>query len=74
MIEQLRLKPPSRKAHENYKLPFHSLAASLASAATGIRHIGPMAQDFHAVFGVGADEKAIATLDESGVVLAAIRR
>ena len=38
-----------------------------------IRHIGPMAQDFYAAFNVGEDEKHIATLDESGVALAAIQ-
>jgi hypothetical protein len=38
-----------------------------------IRHIGPMAQDFHAAFGVGNDDKTIATLDEAGVALAGIQ-
>jgi hypothetical protein len=38
-----------------------------------IRHIGPMAQDFHAVFGVGEDDKHITTVDEGGVALAAIQ-
>jgi len=37
------------------------------------RHIGPMAQDFHAAFGVGIDEKHIATVDADGVALAAIQ-
>jgi hypothetical protein len=37
------------------------------------RHIGPMAQDFHAAFGFGADEKHIATIDADGVALAAIQ-
>ena len=38
------------------------------------RHIGPMAQDFHAIFGLnGEDDKHIATLDENGVALAAIQ-
>ena len=38
------------------------------------KHIGPMAQDFHATFGLnGADDKHIATVDESGVALAAIQ-
>jgi hypothetical protein len=37
------------------------------------RHIGPMAQDFWALFGVGIDEKHIATVDEEGVALAAIQ-
>jgi hypothetical protein len=37
-------------------------------------HLGPMAQDFHASFGLnGADDTHIATLDEEGVALAAIQ-
>lgn len=37
-------------------------------------HIGPMAQDFHAAFGLnGADDKHIATVDADGVALAAIQ-
>jgi hypothetical protein len=38
-----------------------------------VRHIGPTAQDFHAAFGLGLDDKHIATLDEAGVALAAIQ-
>jgi hypothetical protein len=38
-----------------------------------VRHIGPMAQDFHAAFKVGADDKHISTIDEGGVALAAIQ-
>lgn len=37
------------------------------------RHIGPMAQDFHAAFGVGPDDRHIATVDADGVALAAIQ-
>jgi hypothetical protein len=40
---------------------------------TQIRHIGPMAQDFHAAFEVGTDDKHISTTDETGVALAAIQ-
>ena len=36
-------------------------------------HLGPMAQDFHAAFGLGMDNKHIATIDEDGVALAAIQ-
>lgn len=39
----------------------------------GVRHIGPMAQDFMASFGLGIDDKTISTLDEGGVALAAIQ-
>jgi hypothetical protein len=38
-----------------------------------VRHIGPMAQDFAASFGVGPDDKHISAVDESGVALAAIK-
>ncbi|MBI3850308.1 MAG: tail fiber domain-containing protein [Verrucomicrobia bacterium] len=37
------------------------------------RHLGPMAQDFYAAFGVGPDDKHIATVDADGVALAAIQ-
>jgi hypothetical protein len=37
-------------------------------------HIGPMAQDFHAAFGLnGVDDKHISVVDEGGVALAAIQ-
>jgi len=36
-------------------------------------HLGPMAQDFYAAFGVGPDDKHIATVDADGVALAAIQ-
>lgn len=39
----------------------------------GARHIGPMAQDFHAAFGLGNSDKSIAVLDASGVALAAAK-
>ena len=39
----------------------------------GVRHVGPMAQDFHAAFGLGKDERHIATVDADGVALAAIQ-
>ncbi len=38
-----------------------------------IRHIGPVAQDFHAAFGVGEDDKHITTIDGHGVALGAIQ-
>jgi hypothetical protein len=38
-----------------------------------VRHIGPMAQDFTALFGVGADDRHIHPLDGQGVALAAIQ-
>lgn len=38
-----------------------------------LRHMGPTAQDFHAAFGLGVDERTIARVDTSGVSLAAIK-
>ena len=38
-----------------------------------VRHVGPMAQDFHAAFGLGEDDKHISTVDAEGVALAAIQ-
>ena len=43
------------------------------NAPASIRHLGPMAQDFYAAFGIGTDERHIATVDEGGVALAAIQ-
>ena len=38
-----------------------------------IRHMGPMAQDFHAAFGLGDSDTQIVTVDADGVALAAIQ-
>jgi hypothetical protein len=38
-----------------------------------VHHLGPMAQDFAAAFGLGADDRHIAPLDAAGVSLAAIQ-
>jgi hypothetical protein len=40
---------------------------------TEIHHLGPMAQDFRAAFGLGDDDRTIAIVDEGGVALAAIQ-
>jgi hypothetical protein len=38
------------------------------------KHLGPMAQNFHAAFGLnGADDKHISVIDEGGVALAAVQ-
>jgi hypothetical protein len=39
----------------------------------GIRHLGPMAQDFKATFGLGDDDKTIANVDANGVSMVAIQ-
>jgi hypothetical protein len=38
-----------------------------------VRHLGPTAQDFYEVFGLGDDDKYISTVDADGVALAAIQ-
>ena len=43
------------------------------SQDAGIRHMGPMAQDFYAAFGLGETDKGISTVDGQGVALAAIQ-
>jgi hypothetical protein len=40
---------------------------------SSVRHIGPMAQGFAALFGVGADDRHIHPIDGQGVALAAIQ-
>jgi len=37
------------------------------------KHIGATAQDFYSVFGLGADDKHISTIDSDGIALAAIK-
>jgi len=39
----------------------------------GITHMGPTSEDFYAAFGLGDDQRAIATIDLDGVALAAIQ-
>ena len=41
--------------------------------SAGVRHLGPVAQDFQAAFSLGTDDKHIATVDADGVALAAIQ-
>jgi hypothetical protein len=38
-----------------------------------VRHLGPMAQDFHAAFGLGDTDRAYSSIDAHGVALAAIK-
>jgi hypothetical protein len=41
--------------------------------ARSVPHVGPTAQAFHRAFGLGGDDRAIATVDVQGVALAAIQ-
>jgi hypothetical protein len=38
-----------------------------------VRHVGPMAQDFHREFGLGADDRHIHPVDAAGVTIAALQ-
>jgi trimeric autotransporter adhesin len=40
---------------------------------SSVRHMGPVSEDFRQAFGLGADDKSIATVDADGVALAAIQ-
>jgi hypothetical protein len=46
---------------------------NLVSQHPSIRHLGPMAQDFRAAFGLGEDDRHISTSDADGVALAALK-
>ncbi len=83
-LSALSFTPTSdRNAKENFQpiKPQEVLAKVVAlpisewnfKAVPGESHIGPMAQDFKAAFGTGADDKHIATVDADGVALAAIQ-
>ena len=39
----------------------------------GVRHLGPMAQDFYAAFGLGENDRTIGNVDADGIALAAIQ-
>lgn len=38
-----------------------------------VRHLGPTAQDFHAAFGLGSDDRVIGTVDADGVALTGVQ-
>ncbi|RKH23645.1 peptidase S74 [Corallococcus sp. CA041A] len=44
-----------------------------SAEAGGVRHLGPVAQDFRAAFGLGTDDKSIGLLDIDGVNMVAIQ-
>jgi hypothetical protein len=74
-----------RNAKENFSpVDYRAVLAKVASLpvtewnykkdSNAVQHIGPMAQDFQAAFGLdGTDGKHISVVDESGVALAAIQ-
>jgi hypothetical protein len=46
---------------------------SYTSEPSDVRHLGPMAQDFRASFGLGSDDRTYHSVDAHGVALAAIQ-
>ena len=46
---------------------------SLKSDESATKHVGPMAEDFYAAFGVGKDNKTISVTDANGVAFSAIQ-
>ena len=46
---------------------------NLKSQDPAVRHLGPVAEDFHAAFGLGETPERIQTGDADGVALAAIQ-
>jgi hypothetical protein len=38
-----------------------------------MRHLGPMAQDFHAAFGLGDSDRTINMVDANGVLIVAVQ-
>ncbi len=53
------------------ELPLY--AWSYKKDAEGVRHVGPMAEDFHALFGLGESDQRISPADTSGLALIAIQ-
>ena len=71
----------SKSIKENYEaLDFDTILAKIdqlpverwnyKSEGSGIKHIGPYAEDFKAAFGIGESNKSIALIDEAGIALA----
>ena len=53
------------------RMPISSWAYD--SDPSGVRHMGPMAQDFRAAFGLGDSERSYYSVDAHGVALASIQ-
>lgn len=46
---------------------------NVIGADPSVRHVGPVAQDFHSAFGLGSSERKISTVDADGIAMAAIK-
>lgn len=69
--ENLALIDPSEVLESLIAMPVSTW--NYISQDDSIRHIGVMAQDFYAAFGVGEDDRHISTIDADGVAFAAIQ-
>ena len=49
------------------------LAWNYKADSAAVRHMGPMAQDFYAAFGLGDTDRAIFSVDAQGVLFAAVQ-
>ena len=62
---------PRSILHKLASIPIQ--AWNYKTEGASIRHLGPMAQDFRAAFGLGTGETTISTVDANGVALASIQ-
>ena len=70
----MRSSAPARPPGSSTTSPQATCSAAWSyRASPEVRHVGPTAQDFRAAFGLGNDDKSIATVDADGVALAAIQ-
>jgi hypothetical protein len=63
--------PPREVLEKVLHLPIQTW--SYKSQDNSVRHLGPTAQDFHAAFGLGNNDRRISTVDADGVALSAIQ-
>lgn len=71
MKNHFRTLDPKQMLEKFSKIPISEW--SYKAQDPSIRHIGPMAQDFYAAFGLGEDKLRIGTVDADGVMMAAIQ-
>lgn len=71
MKEDLQRLDPEAILAKLSEIPISSW--SYKEDASAVRHIGPMAEDFYAAFGLGTDQEHIAINDSAGVALIAIQ-
>ncbi|MFZ2038969.1 MAG: tail fiber domain-containing protein [Minisyncoccia bacterium] len=81
---ELTYNPSSRSVKENFaELDKQDILNKIAkldmtewnyiAQDDGIKHIGPIAEDFYTLFGLGGTDKAISTIDPAGIALVGIQ-